>query len=94
VAEVWRPTDDELIAFAALRGARGVYSTAFDAGVDAVRADADEAREFENSLYNLAVGMGFTGLGLGSRQAILHVFEYAARQRKPEPQFSEDGDPK
>ena len=56
------------------------YARGFDAGVDAMRAYAAEWESFEDGLYNIALGMGFTGVGLGKRHAILQAFEALARR--------------
>lgn len=74
-------TDEQLIAFAALHGARGVYQAGFDLAVDRMRGEKDRDRDFIVSIHQALREMGFGPLGLSREEEILHALSAIARSR-------------
>lgn len=49
--------------------------------LDAYGAQLEDDSKWEQDLFEIAQELGFTGVGLGRRHAVLQVFEWAARNR-------------
>lgn len=77
-----RPTDDELVRLHAIDGVRGVFAKGVEHGIALVKHELADAHELEDALFEIVLKLGFTGVGLGKRHAIMQSMEWMARNRK------------